>query len=319
MDSLYLKRKSIKKEIDKLKMSMGKDKIEILKKELRIGIHKNGDNYISQRNFYELSEKEKSLYDEMKIIKKRMKSICKFYVSWSIVNFHNGYMEITFEDFGSEMVNCPESKESFNLIKINIIKKMKPIKVIWSRKNRNLVILDKVQLDNVLLYLSIKEELSSKASPSFHTVKSFSDAINNQKAFFTSFFDKSLYLEYWANRQSMKYKIVPVIEKRWNGSSFDCEDAFLFTVEVARSVFIIWESVSNERATYLFKSSKEDYLADAQAIFDYASASIRRKRKMLQHKFDTTDVFYSCKSIYHIDYDLWRNGIEKMLGKYPVE
>lgn len=320
IDLLYNEKVSLKEQLRKINVIIDNTKSGIIRNEIFNDLKfSSAKEYIPQSTFYESLGKKKNIIDKIETIRKRISSLCRFYVSWSIVKFHKGFIEIIFEDFGSVKVNCLKSRESFNLIKINILKKMIPFKAIWIRKDRRLIIPKKVDLNNVLLYLSIKEELSNVISPSFNAILFFSTSIKNQKAFLRPFFDKSLYLEYWSNRQSENYKIIPVIEKRWNGSSYDCEDAFLFTIELDSSIVIVWENTNNERATYLFSSSSNTYFEDIQTIFDYVSSSNKHKRKSLRYKLGVKEILYTYKSIYHVDYDLWRNGIEKMLGRQPLE
>ena len=272
-----------------------------------------------ERSHLELSidsieEQLNNVKEKIRMLQKEMKTTCMFYVSWSFVSFHNGYIEIVFEDLVLKTIEFPESKESFKYVKINLIKKLRPFKVIWSRLRQELILMDTITFKNAILYLSIKDKLSQKSDDNLIKIKRLVSDIKNEKSFFSLFFDKSLYLEYLANKQSLSYLIIPTEENIRIGYSYVVEDSFIFTITTLNTIYILWENVNKERATFIFKTSTEEYDNDLQIIFDYIVGISSGKRRMLYIKQSDYSILNSCSVLYHSDYRSWENKMEALLA-----
>ena len=246
-------------------------------------------------------------------IEKEIERLSQLYISWSTVVFYDGYIKIVFDDYESRNIRVNESKDCFNYIRINLVRKLKPLKIAWKYHKMNFVLKDRVTFSSAILYLSIKHELSQTSNGSLFCIKNILNQIDNQFDFFSSFFDKSIYLEYLANRQSLDYKIIPTEEKIKIGSKQVIEDSFIFTVASPNFIYILWENINKERATFIFKTLKEEYDNDLQIIFDYVVGISTNKRRMLYLKQSKDRILNSCNILYHSDYRAWENKIETLL------
>lgn len=315
IDELYGQKKDLITIKNKLKCSISRMKKDIIKNEIlqEIGIKSVCHNNEIE-SLIDISENQlKDIIGDIRKTQKAMSALCQLYISWSLVSFHDGYIEITFTDMQSKAIECSESKESFNYIKCNLLKKIRPFRIIWSRSNQEFILKDKITFKNAILYLSIKDELSRKSEAKLSKIVQLVSGIKNKKNFLSLFFDKSLYLEYLANKHSLDYLIIPAEEKMRIGSSNIIEDSFIFTINAAESIYIIWENINKERATFMFKTSKEEYNDDLQIIFDYIVGALSSKRKMLYARLSKDYILNSCIVIYHTDYRIWENKMETLL------
>src|SRR5690606_34711632 len=113
------------------------------------------------------------------------------------------------------------------------------------------------------------------------------------------------------------YPIIPVMEYYTLFSTKKIiRDSFLFTTEYDSHFYIIWESTEERKATYVFKSKRENYDDERQRIFDYISTTQKRKRTRLKKGVD--DEQSSIKTyatINHTDIDIWVKKLMDIISR----
>lgn len=251
--------------------------------------------------------------EKIKKIKNNIRNLSHLYVSWNNIVFYDGYIKIIFDDYESDYIKVLESKSCFNYIRINIAKKVKPLEFSYILYNDKIIIADKITFENAIMYLSIKNELSQEYNANLGKIKKLMGKVDNTHSFLSLFLKKSLYLEFLANKQSSHYKIVPTEEKIKIGNSYITESSFIFTICSYKFIYIIWENINKERATFIFKTSIEEYDSNLQILFDYIVGTSSSKRKMLHTKQAKENILKTCIILYHTDYRVWENKLEAIL------
>ena len=202
-------------------------------------------------------------------------------------------------------LNIPvkESKASFNFIKKMIVSRLRPLVMEWNAYTANIV--DKIHFADVIKYMECKENLSNILKNEMYEYKNIYDSIPPKLTYL--FFPKSKteYLEFLCDIHSELYKVVPVCEVL----NDNIEDAFLFSVETEKQVYIIWENINLSRATYIFHSNKDSYHTKLQFLFDYIVSTVNEKRRRLHSKGLDLGVFGKFEIINHTDVRLWKNQL----------
>ena len=114
-------------------------------------------------------------------------------------------------------------------------------------------------------------------------------------------------MRYLVEKQSPDFRYIPIYEK-----SLDEEDAFLFTLNGSR-LFIVWENINEDTATYVFPVTKSSYNKVIQAIYDYASSDVEYKRMRMHHGQSIYIVGTECRILYHKDLCQWKSSINALL------
>lgn len=109
--------------------------------------------------------------------------------------------------------------------------------------------------------------------------------------------------------------IIPVGEAVINSSGASTiHDSFLFPIKSKDGYVIVWESIEEGKASYVF-SLKSYSNKDLQTVFNYIAGNTHNKRlsllrsKELQHKLKMKE------RILHTDYSDWENNIKSLMKK----
>lgn len=228
-----------------------------------------------------------------------------FEVGWDKVVFQDGRILL---DIGREKkLACPlyQSRQTYNLFREAFIQRVPPLQVrIHSKLGPEIV--KTPEFDEVFEYLQIRDDIrlgifSRRMDLAKFLVKS---KVNFQDTFLTK--DRGPYIQFLVEKQSPDYRFIPVFEK-----ALDREDAFLFTLRGSK-LFIVWENINENTATYVFPVGKESYEKVLQAIYDYASSETDYKR-MRMHYGQSIDIMgVNCRILYHNDINQWKREISSL-------
>ncbi len=230
-------------------------------------------------------------------------------VPWDFITFHDHYISILPMDMLSLKIPVAESKASFNFIKNAIASRLEPIKIKWNAVSAKIA--DQPHFDKILEYLVCKENLSSIFADESYEYRRYYDSIPSKlsRLFFPK--SKTEYLDFLSGVHSPAYKIVPVQEMLNN----TVEDAFLFTVERERAMYIIWENTNLSRATYVFRVDPVEYEDRLQFVFDYIVSNVRAKRQRLHSDSIDKDMFGDFEIINHTEIGTWRLRLDQLFAK----
>lgn len=228
-------------------------------------------------------------------------------VPWDFITFFD--RSITIMPTNTLSLNIPvkESKASFNFIKKMIASRLKPVEIEWNAFTAKIV--DQIHFAEVLNYMECKENLSNIFKNEMYEYKNYYNSIPPKltNLFFPK--DKTEYLDFLCDIHSELYKIVPVCEIL----NDNIEDAFIFTVEREKQVYIIWENINLSRATYVFHTNKKKYDTKLQFLFDYIVSKVNAKRQRLHSKNINLEEFGKFDIINHTDVQLWKNRLLQIL------
>ena len=227
-------------------------------------------------------------------------------VPWNKVRFGNGKLYL---DIGKEKpLTCtePKSKETYNIFRFAFEERVKPIKVrIHSKLPPEIV--ETPEFTEVFQFLEIQDDIRLG---SFSRRLDLVNFIKKSKINFQEYLlpkDKGPYLRFLVEKQSPEHRFIPVCEKDLMN-----EDAFLFTL-IGRRMYIVWENINENTATYVFPVSETNYDKNLQAIYDYASSDIDYKRMRLHYGEARKAIGIDCRIIYHNDFSQWKHEIMSLL------
>ena len=226
-------------------------------------------------------------------------------VGWEKVRFGNGRITLNIENERPINCTCPQSRESYNLFRSAFEARVKPLRVILHTKKFP-EIEESPEFKEVFQYLEIRDDIRLGRFIRRLDLARFilSSRINFQDTFLPK--DRSPYIQYLVEKQAPDYRFIPVFEK-----SLIEEDAFLFTLKRTQ-LYIVWENINENTATYVFSVGSRSYDVVLQSIFDYASSETDYKR-MRMHYGQAKDIIGSnCKILYHNDLQQWKREINSL-------
>lgn len=227
-------------------------------------------------------------------------------VGWDKVLFQNGKLLL---DIGREkrlVCPLPESREAYNLFRAAFIQRVPPIQVRLHSKTGPEII-ETPEFKEVFQYLRIRDDIRlGSFARRFDLAKFLRTAkVNFQDTFLPK--DRGPYIQFLVEKQSPSYRFIPVYEQ-----ALDHEDAFLFTLTGSR-VYIVWENINENTATYVFPVTKANYEAIIQAIYDYASSDVDYKRMRMHYGESKKTIGTDCRIINHNDLSQWKREILSLL------
>lgn len=227
-------------------------------------------------------------------------------VGWDKVRFGNGklYLEIGKE----KPLICPEprSKETYNLFQAAFVERVKPITVRIHTKLPPEIV-DSPEFQEVFQFLEIREDIRLG---SFSRRIDLANFIKSSKVNFQEYLlpkDRGPYLQYLVENQSPNHRFIPVFEKDLLN-----EDAFLFTLKGKR-MYIIWENINEDTATYAFPVTESNYDLILQAIYDYASSDVDYKRMRMHYGEARKAIGVECRILYHNDLYQWKREVLSLI------
>jgi len=301
------------------------EKIKLKKKEL------------DERNklLQELRSKEKLLHSESKKKKSTKKvetkqtqySFSKAFVysdssvttaldiDWKNVHFQDGYIIIKAGNKWFDPFSVYESKKALNHIKA-IYKFRNAPKLLIETSGRRITKIENIEvLHYYIKFLSFADTFDSSV------LRNKNYSILKFKTYSKSFYKKylpDLFLpacfDLLCKFSIEDLPIIPVPETVVNSSgNKQIHDSFLFPINNTDGILWIWESIEESKASYIFKSTKEEYETHLQLIFDYLTGDTVNKRFTLIHDKELANVLCFKKRVLHTYQYAWESATRSII------
>lgn len=241
-------------------------------------------------------------------------------VSWEHIFFEDGFIRIRIDKRKLLHYAYKYSQASFDAIKVFLIRRnIAPLQLqIHQGRIRAISNLD--LLNNAIQYLRITEEWKNLTLDKQVNVLSILDSLGKLGDDAFDYFyvnkDRTPYLQELCRLQNLAYRIIPVQEPNgFKGKKIS--ESFIFTIMPAKTIYLVWESVEDKKATFVFTSDPSEYSRDVQIIFDYISSELRGKRIQLR-KGVTNEEGLKLKPyrvIYHTSFEKWKERILEYTGR----
>lgn len=226
-------------------------------------------------------------------------------VRWDTIEFFNNSVKITGKN---QALRCSlKGARSFYNHFQSIFSSLIPEIHIELHSRSSHIVLNMSEFHEIFTYLDIKEQI---ASGNIEVYRKMFEHVRSSGLILNKILlpqDKTIYINYLSQIHDNNFKYIPVYEKSLN----DC-DAFLFTVTRSNLCYIIWENVSPNTATYIFRCAYNDYDTVVQKIYDYVSSDIEYKRMMLYRKDLKIDIEYNM--ILHSSFTQWKADLKSYIG-----
>jgi hypothetical protein len=242
-------------------------------------------------------------------------------VGWEDIKFQDGTIKIRVAKLKFIQFPFLKSRRSYEYIKPYLIRKgIEPLQLQISHgRIRAITNLD--LLESAIQILKIQTEWNKKLGEGEGaTVSAILASLKdlNQNYFNFFFKNKNLtpYLKELCDKQALEYHLIPVLEPTASKHTIAIEkESFLFTVKSKASIYIIWESVEINKATFIFTTTQENYFDDLQKIFDYISSRVTSKRRNLRKGISNSEdkQLQSYRTIYHTTLEKWNNKLREYI------
>ena len=248
----------------------------------------------------------KLLYNETLNSFEGDKIVMEHDIPWSEVEFQDGGLIIDANSENRLFIPFPASKKVFNLFSAAFDDRIPPLHILVHSKNP-IEIVETPELDEVFRFLSIQNEI--KLGSFFKHKELFDFLIHSKTDFHQSFLpkDKTPFIQFLVEKQAADYRYVPMFE-----TGGEEEDSFLFTIRGASVLYIVWESLRPNTATYVFPVDYSNYEKLLQALYDYACSDIEYKRRRIHH--GVIDALHGVKGVIvnHLDFQQWRTELDTL-------
>jgi len=242
-------------------------------------------------------------------------------VEWTAVRFDDYMVRIVVNGLVSEPFSLQESRKSFEHLKSYIQRyQLMPLQVAIIGSTV-VSITNLEELRKVIMVLSIQNEVNlyfeDSHSISVDTILTKLRGFTNKEL--STLFklqERGAYLKYLCDLQSMNYKIIPTTEMSLSNNRRPAavEDTFLFTITNKKNIFIIWESTLINRATYVFRTSKFNYLMHVQNLFDFIASTQHKKRTRLRQSISNeNNPLKSIGVLVHDDVTQWTSRLQDLM------
>lgn len=215
-------------------------------------------------------------------------------VDWSYVVFADGYLSLLASHNKTFKVLHERCRKSFNSLKTKLVEKIEPIEVVINGLGRAELV-DPSFLEEVFDFLEISELIHVKPEEiEFEKLRRISPKIS--RLFITQ--DKSPYIKWLCQYQLDNQKIIPIIETKKVYQRLVYEDGFLFIIEnpdFSKGLIVVWESVNDNRATYVFSVMNDKVDELCQRIYNFAYSDVIHKRLLLSRGEEKMLEFFGTK------------------------
>ena len=224
-------------------------------------------------------------------------------IEWTTIVFNTNSIKVTGKT-ANDVLHCSLNGAKpfynhFSPIFSNLIPELR----LELHSKRPPQVLNSEEFNEIFLYLDIQEQI---ANGNIEAYKNMFEHIRRAKLPIHQAIlpkDKSIYMNYLAQRHNNAYRYIPVYEN----DHHRC-DAFLYTITRKNECYIVWENISPNTATYIFRCKTDNYDTTLQKVYDYVSSDIAYKRMMLYRKDLKIDIEYHM--ILHSSFTQWKSDIE---------
>lgn len=231
------------------------------------------------------------------------------YVEWSQVEFLDKRLRIKIE---TNYFYIPFEKSTVHHERMKLILfKYRKEGLIVKKGLFNYELTDSNIIENLITFFNLHLNLTNNFL-NIPITNTLDLKFTNLRTHISSFFSKDLYVDKLINLHSTEFGIIPVYEPHNTNE----ELSYIFTIQKKQYVFLVWESICDDRATYIFKTTKANYINNCQTVYDYIKSNLRRKRigikdYELQLKEKGISLNYFQK-ILHTNYLGWEENFNKL-------
>ena len=230
--------------------------------------------------------------------------------TWQNVEFGEGFIKVK---INTQNLNIPESnsKKSYNFIKEKYINSNTPLLLVNIRNGRGEITNRDILTYHIHLF-KITGEFQFKIQNSLPIdVKGFGYTHEYFRKNFPNYFRNDCF-NYLCQICDADQKIFPLGERviGSNGTE-EIKESFLFPYLLKNNHYVIWESTSDSRATYIFEFSITDNIA-LNRLCSFITGETINKRETLRRSYQLQRQLHLVKIVQHDDYSLWRNGLARI-------
>lgn len=231
-------------------------------------------------------------------------------VDWTYVCFADGYLVLLASENKSFKVLYGRSRKSFNSLKDRLAEKIEPIEVIINGLGKTELV-NSSFIEEVFDFLEVSEIMHVNPQKiEFEKLQRISP--KTSCLFVTQ--DKSPYIKWLCQHHLNDRKIIPIIEIKKLYHRLVYEDGFLFIIEdpdFSNGLIVVWESVNEDRATYVFPVMNDRVDDLCQRIYNFAYSDVVHKRLLLSRDEEKMFELFGnqYKRIIHNGLPDWRTEI----------
>lgn len=231
-------------------------------------------------------------------------------VDWAYVFFADGYLVLLASENKTFKVLYGRSRKSFNSLKDRLVEKIEPIEVIINGLGKTELV-NSSFLEEVFDFLEVSDIIHVNPKKiEFEKLQRISPKIS--RLFVTQ--DKSPYIKWLCQHHLNDRRIIPIIETKKVYHRLVYEDGFLFIIanpNLSNGLIVVWESVNEDRATYVFPVMNDGVDGLCQRIYDFAYSDVVHKRLLLSRDEENMSELFEnqYKRIIHNGLFDWRTEI----------
>lgn len=225
---------------------------------------------------------------------------------------------VIFEDFKIRLIHSnriygpiqlKDSKKSFEYLK-PYFRKLNLKEIVCMVKGNEITeisnleeIYEIIQVFNFKnIILNFSEYKTSDFQESINKLK------NNVIISITDLTNKSEYLNYLINLNTINFKIIPLLENNHSD-----EDSFIFTIKNNNVIYLVWESCLEKKATYIFSTTTKEYtqtlIKIAKFILSEQTTRIDLRQNFIRENLNEI----KSELIYHNNFKDWKGKLTKKL------
>jgi hypothetical protein len=267
----------------------------------------------------EIERKKKLLYNStlptgntQHAIVKIQLQIAKTPVEWRDVTFWDHSIAVKVNNKWLQRFPVKNSKKSFNAIKSHYSFRNTPNLIIEYSQNS----IKKIINQEVLFYYinffesagTFFNEYLISSTPIFSKYRSYTKSY--YKKHLPELFRPQCF-NFLCEFSTENLPIIPVPELIINKSGGQqIHDSFLFPVLTGDTLFWLWESIEESKATYIFQTNFYNPSPEIQIVFDYLTGNTVNKRETLIYSSDLKNKLNFVNRIIHTDLSHWRNAVK---------
>ncbi|MBL7846235.1 MAG: hypothetical protein JNL40_02110 [Cyclobacteriaceae bacterium] len=238
---------------------------------------------------------------------------------WNCVIFQDGFIQVYVRPFKRWEKKIQESRRSFELIK-PAFQRFNTEHLRLRVENNEIKDIENIDdFKKTLLFLSIQNDVNQFFQlPDSRLIASIGGSLrrvtNKQIIDFYNLHNRGFYMDYLCKKHDEYFKIVPVVETHSDHrSGILAEDGFIFTRRKGSSLFFVWESTLQNRATFIFRTTPTHHQVDLQRVFDFISSNRERKRSIIREASYKPNPLGAIGRVIHSNHPSWQVSMSKIM------
>ena len=233
-------------------------------------------------------------------------------VEWDDIIFYEGSISVKYRGKWLENFKIKNATKSLNTIKAHYKFRNAPKLEIEVTDNK---IIKVANVEVLFYYIELLENAGTKFFKNkFRPIPVFSKYKIYTKAYYKKHFPKifqSDCFEFLCQYADDNLPIIPVPEIVINNSNgvTQIDDSFLFPFVSRKTIYLLWESVEESKATYLFQTLDIDFESQLQTIYDYLTGDKVNKRETLIRSLKMKKQLCLKTRVMHTDIGKWKEEV----------